>query len=232
MYRLSTLISLLVLGLISGCAVPKNNYQPVAISISDPPLGSVNIKRVGDEMLRQGRYREHDALHVQAVLKPHWAYTVYPGYFLKSGEDDSGHYFRIGYAGEDSGYVEKALLADPYQSLMVKKDGNVLCVVTVFNATGCLNGVNSGFEMTKKPIVSQDAVQRTLIYSGKSGNKINIGYREFAGNLAVVGFSNNVEYDLNESMRIGYKGAELDVIEATNTFIKYKVISNFNNAVK
>jgi hypothetical protein len=48
--------------------------------------------------------------------------------------------------------------------------------------------------------------------------------------MARPAFNNNVEYDLSESMLIGYKGAKIEVIEANNQYIKYKVIQNFNNA--
>jgi hypothetical protein len=86
------------------------------------------------------------------------------------------------------------------------------------------------FERVKKPILTHDSFQQTLIYSGKVGNKINIGYREFSNNLARPAFNNNVEYDLSDSAVIGYKGAQLEIIEATNQYIKYRVFRNFNSA--
>jgi len=86
------------------------------------------------------------------------------------------------------------------------------------------------YEKKKYPVASPDSFQQTLIYSGKVGNKINIGYREFSGSLARPAFNNEVEYDLSESKVIGYKAARIEVIEATNQSIKYKVIQNFNRA--
>lgn len=88
-----------------------------------------------------------------------------------------------------------------------------------------------GFEKRKRPLASNDSFQQTLIYSGKVGDKINIGYREFSGNLARPAFNNNVEYDLSDSMLIAYKGARIEVLEANNQFIKYRVIENFNKAI-
>ena len=37
-----------------------------------------------------------------------------------------------------------------------------------------------------------------------------------------------VEYDLKDSTTIGYKGALIEVLEATNQSIRYRVIRNFN----
>ena len=41
-------------------------------------------------------------------------------------------------------------------------------------------------------------------------------------------FTNEVSYDLGESKVIGYKGARLEVISATNTNITFKVVSDFD----
>ena len=231
-HNILAILSITGLVILTGCAAPVVNYQPQTQNISEPPINSLNEKQIGDELLRQGKYREHDAIRITSSVKISWAYTIHPGYFLKMGEDKDAEYYRIGGAGEDSGFVEKHAIADPYHSLMVKRDNNTVCVVTVFNAYGCDESNISSFEKIKKPIVSQDTIQRTLIYSGKVGNKINVGYREFSGSIARPAFSNSVEYDLSESKSIGYKGALLEIIEATNRSIKYKVISNFNAAEK
>lgn len=74
---------------------------------------------------------------------------------------------------------------------------------------------------------SANHFQQTLIYSGKIGNRITIGYRESSGNMARPAFSNDVSYDLSESRIVGYKGARLEVIDATNTEITYKVLNGF-----
>jgi hypothetical protein len=223
--RLALLASLLAL---VGCATPVYNYQPATVNISEPPLGTVIERQIGEDLLRQGKYIEHEAIRVLAPLKPVWAYTLMPGYFLKTGQDENGEFFRIGGAGDESGYIEKSPIADPFKAVMVRKD-DVICVITFINAAGC-SDVRSGYERTRKPVISADAIQRTLIYNGKVGNKINIGYREFSSNIARPAFNNNVEYDLSESTEIGYKGARVEILEATNRSIKYRVISNFNAA--
>lgn len=225
--RIYTSVAIAITVLLSACATPKYNYAPVAISVSEPPLNSVNVSQVGDVMLRQGKYKEQDAIYVKTETSAGWAYTVYPGYYLKHGEDGVAEYYQPG-GGDEAGRVGRAALADPWESVMAKKDKPVLCVVTVFNVASC--GSESNFEHKKKPILSQDSFQQTLIYSGKFGSKINIGYREFSGSIARPAFNNNVEYDLSESPVIGYKGAQIEVLEATNQHIKYKVLRNFNDA--
>jgi hypothetical protein len=226
---IKSILAVIAVCLLTACATPKYNYMPEAISISEPPIGVERTSTVGDVMVRQGKYKEHDAIYLSVETKPVWAYTLFPGYYLKHGEDEGGEYFFPG-GGDDAGRIEKAALADPYKTVMTKKEGNALCVVTAFNVAACGNG--HPFERRKKPVLSQDSFQQTLIYSGRVGNKINIGYREFSNSVARPAFNNNVEYDLSESKTIAYKDARLEIIEATNQFITYKVIRNFNDATQ
>jgi hypothetical protein len=220
------LIAAVVAALVAGCASPKYNYAPVSTAISEPPIGSVTLVRIGDTMLRQGRYREHDALLLRAPRDVSWAYTLHPGYYLKDGADEDAEYYSPG-RGDDGGRVEKAAIADPWKSVMAKRKTPELCIVTVFNVATCKEVQD--IERTKKPVLAQDSFQQTLIYNGRVGSKINVGYREFSNSFARPAFNNNVEYDLSESMRIGYKGAELEVLEATNQHIKFRMLRNFND---
>lgn len=213
--------------LISACATPVANYVPNSIAISEPAIGSVNESQVGDSMLRQGRYREHDAIYLERSSSAGFAYTLQPGFYLKQGQNESGEYFLPG-GGDQAGRVDKMAIADQWRSVMTQATTGVLCVVTVFNAASC--GSDTSYVRRKKEVLTQDSFQQTLIYSGRVGSKINIGYREFSNSFARPAFNNNVEYDLSESRTIGYKGAQLEIIEATNQSIKYKVLRNFNPA--
>lgn len=210
-----------------ACASPDFNYRPKSTQISEPPLETVNTAYVGDVMLRQGRYMEHESIFVKSKIDVGWGYDLLPGYYLKKGEDKKTVTYYPG-GGDEAGHVQKSALADPWKAVMGYKEEDKLCVITAFNVLSCENTAN--FERRNKPVLSSDSFQQTLIYSGKVGDKINIGYREFSNSMARPAFNNDVEYDLNSSRVIGYKGARLKVIEATNEYIKYKVLRNFNNA--
>jgi hypothetical protein len=214
--------------LLAGCAKPKYNYTALETSASEPRISSVNTSYVGDIMLRQGKYKEHDSIYVTKKIDVMWAYSLMPGYYLKQGEDDVGEFYYPG--GDEPGHVDKAMIADPWKSIMARKDPPAICVITMFNVATCNTENQNHFERRKKPLLNSGSFEQTLIYSGKIGDKINIGYREFSGNMARPAFSNNVEYDLSGSMLIGYKGAKIEVIEANNQFIKYKVIESFATA--
>jgi len=189
---------------------------------SRPNIGEVVTVGVGEQMLYQGNASEDDVLDIANPIKVN-LYSLPAGQYAKTGSNEKGNYFSP--ITKTGALVGKSFFADPVQVLMVSKE-NKLCVVTVFNASSCSK--DAEFKVKKVTSLRDNTFQQTLIYSGKIGNKINVGYREFSGNLARPAFNNDVEYDLSESRQIGYKGALLEILDANNQSIKYKVLRNFN----
>ena len=203
-----------------GCTAPKYNYQAVSQNISKPPIGSVNEAYVGDKMLTQGVFTEREAYYIPEAKKK-FLLTIPKGYYLKTGEDEKGSYYSTINNIPDGAVIP----GDGIQSIVVTPQ-NDLCFIDIYFNKVC-HFKNIG-EKRKISVANDNSFQQTLIYSGKVGNKINIGYREFSSSVARPAFNNDVEYDLNESKTIGYKGALLEVIDANNQSIKYKVLKNFN----
>lgn len=73
---------------------------------------------------------------------------------------------------------------------------------------------------------SQDYVRKELIYAGRSGQTIEISYREYRGGLAAPAFFQNLKYDLTESRIIRFQRFKIDVITADNQTITYKILSD------
>lgn len=226
---LKKIILISLIALLSSCAgAPRQNYMPKTTAVSEPPLGSTNTTQVGDVMLKQGKYTEHDAIFVNQQISA-GPYTIYPGLYLKTGENESVESYSPG--GNNAGRVEKSPLADSWSSVIIKKSSSPqICVLTVYGTALTTCSSAAAVQRKKTNGYSEDSFQQTLIYSGKIGNKINIGYRESSNNYARPAFNNDVEYDLAESNMIGYKGALLKILEATNQHIKYQVINNFKPA--
>lgn len=224
---LKALLALALVALLSACATPQHNYRPDVTAVSHPPLNTIVEVGVGDEMVKQGRYTRVDTIFVQARLSVS-AYTLTPGYFRKIGEDKDGEFF-MPTGASNSGQIQRNFIADPPQAVYLQKEGKI-CVVTIYSVSTC--GGADGFEKRKRDEVNDESFQRTLVYNGRVGAKINIGYREFSNSMARPAFNNNVEYDLTESKEIAYRGAQLEVLDATNRTIKYRVIKNFNEATQ
>jgi hypothetical protein len=222
-------LSCIVLLFICGCATPQYNYRPESKEISAPPLDTVSVANVGDEMLKQGTFVEREAIYIDRSLKIGLFsyYTLLPGYYIKTGENEDSEFYQPAEGG-DGGRIVKAALVDPWESIQLYKRENKIGIVTIFHAHVLSDA--TGVKRTTHLLLSDNSFQQTLIYSGKVGNKIKIGYREFSNDQARPAFNNDVDYDLDESTTIGYKGARIEVIEATNQLIRYRVLSNFNRA--
>lgn len=76
---------------------------------------------------------------------------------------------------------------------------------------------------------SQEAFQRQLIYTGRNGNQIFITYREFENDLARPAFTQKLTFDLGAGKIVGFKGARLEILGASNTNITYRLIQNFQD---
>jgi len=81
-------------------------------------------------------------------------------------------------------------------------------------------------EFTKVELNGVSFVQEFL-YNGRVNNSLKFVYREFSGDLARPAFTQEIQYDFDQSNIIGFKGLQLEVIEATNTRIVFKVLNNF-----
>ncbi len=221
--------AILILSLFAlvACATPQANYVPQVSYVSLPPVNTVSQVGLGEFMLQQGYYSETDSIRVSQDIQVGGmiaSYTIGSGIYLKQGNSERYEYYRIGGA-PNAGVVTKSALADPFQTVAVSRDSQI-CVVSVFNAAICDSSEN--FSREKTQAIDLQRFQQILIYNGRSGNTISIGYRELSNNVARPAFSNEVTYDLNESMIIGYQSARIRILEATNTFIRYEVLENFN----
>lgn len=221
------LLPLIIIAIsLAGCVSPKYNYTPSMAQINEPPLDTAVTAYVGDVMVRQARYSEHDAifLHEDVRIGAISTYTFTRGYYLKQGDDEKSEFY-LPAGGPESGQVIRGALADPFKVIRLDKATGRLCAVTKYNLEGCTS--NANYEKKKYPVTSANSSQQTLIYRGRIGDKINLGYREQSNNVAMPAFNTDLEYDLSESNIIGYKGSRIQVLEANNEFIKYMVIRNF-----
>jgi len=151
-------------------------------------------------------------------------YQIPAGTYKQVG-DDKKFWF---YASVGSGGMVtwNSFLSDAPHALAVPKAGppTELCVIAGMGSKVCYT---TGYQ--RKTVMSAQAqsFQQTLLYNGRVGNKINIGYREFGNDMARPAYNNEVEYDLSESSTISYKGAQLEVIDANNNGITYRVLRSF-----
>ena len=194
---LPVMVAMLLLG---GCGSRK---ATTVERITDPLVGSVATRGVGEPLISSGLgvFRSDIDLDHDARVGDH---KIPAGIYAYYDENSTGIWF----SSND-------------QYFFIKKSDDTVCI----DGKGC---AKLPYKFVKRPAFTvSDSLQQTLLYNGRIGSRVTIAYREFSNNMARPAFNNNVEYDLNESMIVGYKGARLEIVKATNTEITYRVLSGF-----
>jgi hypothetical protein len=195
-----------------------------------PALNTETTAQVGGEILKQGTYVEKAAIHLSKEIKfgKDGSYTLTPGYYLRAGQSDGWETYAPA-EGPKAGSVIKAPGAITLQgSFLYSNDGKTIGVITNFYQA--VHAKAKDITRTTRPSLSSDNIQQALVYGGKAGNKIKLGYREIWMNITRPSQIRFVEHDLTESKMVESKGAQIEVIEATNEFIRYQIIKSFNSA--
>ena len=72
--------------------------------------------------------------------------------------------------------------------------------------------------------VTDNSMKEQLIYTGRSGDTINVSYREYIKNMARPAFFHDLKYDLSESDVIVFRRWRIRVLEANNEFMRFTVL--------
>lgn len=67
-------------------------------------------------------------------------------------------------------------------------------------------------------------LRRELIYSGVSQGTVTISYREIERGMLRPAFSQELRFDLSQGGEVGFRGARLRILNATNTGVRYEVL--------
>lgn len=82
------------------------------------------------------------------------------------------------------------------------------------------------FEPVEGVLEQEGAFRAQIVYSGLDGRTLHAVYREYAGDFIRPAFSQNLQYDLNESNTLSFRTVRIEVIRATNTEIEYRIVSD------
>jgi len=84
------------------------------------------------------------------------------------------------------------------------------------------------FQKSSSPSRGQGSFRAQIIYSGLLDKTLRAVYREFADDYARPAFSQELQYNLDESKVIAYRNLRIEVLRATNTALTYKVLEDGN----
>jgi len=213
-----------LLSFFSGCITAPTNGPELTVTHYDIPEINMEVTaNVGEYLLEKVSRVEATALVVHTPIDAD--FKVAAGEYPQIGYDGEKKVFRA--IGVKTALSKTQIVDDGLQGLVVYNDKpNELCVVTSLGITpSCFPGHHT---IETRVSIRPDNFQKTLMYSGRVGNRLRISYREFLNDLARPAFQNEAEYDLDESNIISYQGARLEIIRADNNGIVYKVLKSFN----
>lgn len=215
---------------LSACASTQT-VLPRTEVVDRPSINAAAEAELGDTIVEKGKVTTFDGLDLRSevvwgdgvILKK---FTIAPGKLRARQKDAKFTYF---FSDRMTSY-DALLGTSPYLGggLCTKNEDS--SYVRAFIAPGrCSIGAGSSADVTPTRIVDVDApnFRQELIYNGRSGQTVKFLYREASGDYARPAFAQDVQYDLADGNMIGFKGARIEIVEATNTRLKYRVLSSF-----
>lgn len=219
--------------LLSGCATPKQSISPNLRIVNLPQLGEERTSELGETLVEKGKIYTYDAVRLEnsvtagdgILLKK---LSLEPGVLKATMRDDERIYYTTDkLVVYDAILGTKMMLGGLAVSTRDEKD-------VKFHINGAAVMIPKPFPLltrTQVNDVDRPSFRQELIYNGKSGNTLKFLYREYSTDLLRAPFSQEIQYDLNDGPTIGFKGVRIEVVEATNTRFRYRVLSSFPDAL-
>jgi len=232
------LLSLLLI--FTGC---KSHYQVESkfSTINIPTLDTVHTVELGETLLDKGFKHTFPAISTNTTAKARDGLSTL---ILKGGlyyahiEDDSFVYYLPTNATKQTKIIDD--LGNEGESARIniglardKRVGTFLAWHQLLIGSAPIktfsisNNKDLSFKETEVDSIQEPSFRQQFIYNGKIGNNLKFLYREFSNNYARAPFSQEVQYDFNESKTIGFKGCRIEIVKASNQNISYKVLKGF-----
>lgn len=222
-FMLLILIPLIVM----GCSSNYHRVDPAVTPINTPQEGETATANIGDNILLQATYYTFDAIELRQELSRNFGcHNATAGWYIKTSTDSDFDYYTPAPKTRNGGhfYIAGGLCLGWVDAIKRERDTGDLCLRN--NSVRDLCDDDDDFNLTTLELLHLNSIQKSLIYNGMVGNKVLFAYREFSHQSNATHYSNNVEYDLNESNVIGYKGVKIEILEATNRYLRYRVIKH------
>lgn len=215
---------------LSGCASAQM-VSPSLSLIDRPDLGTQARVELGETLLEKSRLSTYEGLILENELQ--WGdglllkkFTLSPGP-LRARMRDA----RFTYYFSDAMTAKDAITGtSPYQGggLCQAHDGSG--PIKGFVVAGrCALNWNTTPQVRATQIHDQNSPARRqeLIYNGRVGDSLRLLYREYSSEPMQPPLSQDLHYDLTASAVIGFRGVRIEVVEASNTHLTYRVLTSF-----
>jgi hypothetical protein len=80
------------------------------------------------------------------------------------------------------------------------------------------------FEAIPDSVVVEDYFRAEISFTGIQSNNLKAVYREYLNKVLRPDFTQELQWDLDESKTIVFKGIKIEIISTTNSELKYKIV--------
>ena len=205
-----------------SCGVQKRSVVPENSTTITPKLNVISNSEIGITLVSKESGQNYKAIKVTKEFK------TKTGYLMKT--------IKTGDIFINDSYTEKYdLYSNPSDftfGIALPKNGESAIVYT-----STISGTGLSFKQRKDniefskilvPVKKADYYKQEFIYNGRVGDALKFIYREYIEDYARPAFTQDLQYDLSDSEIIGFRGLRLEILNATNTEIQYKVLSHFS----
>ena len=198
---------------------------------TSPSVGTVNEVYVGDRLLEHGHGEWKDCLTPRRTLTRKqglWTGEYRAGSPLcKSKPGDK--YYQPLYANASYG-ADKRKNGVSWHG---KGEKYRICQREFGFRGYCVKNLSENdVQFGETLIYSENSVQQTIEYSGKNGDTLSFIYAEFSGGFAREAFNRTFTIDLSGGNVMAYKGAVIEILEASNAQVKYRVVRAFPSTLR
>lgn len=213
---------------LASCAGPSNMaYEPTVTKLSFPELETERKSSIGESLVSYSKLKQYDAIRIEKSSD--YSVCLYeiriPAQMAYASEYDkkTGN---LEYRAEImfNNFATDGFVPMGSMLLSTENDGSY----SFKHSCGSRQSLASDVYKTKADKSDSYNFTQELIYNGRVGDDVKFVYREYSNDMARSAFSQQAQYDLNLSNIIAFKSAKLKIIEATNEFVVYEVLSHFD----
>ena len=233
------------------------DYQPVVTKKSEPPVNEVRTQAIGEQLVSYNKSNEYDVLNVDnstiyvacPVKSPKATkvkvspQVIYPaGNNAQTGKLVYYPVYELGMPTADGGWVftdaSSAAFLIGNSKLDISQAPGSLTVYEELDSSFSIKfrhcavqSFTNVFNKGKDVLEGDYYFTQELIYNGRVDDNLKFIYREYTDRMARSAFTQEAQYDLKTSNIIAFKTMKLEIIEATNQHITYKVLSHFDGVM-
>lgn len=227
MYKLQ-IFSIVVILSFAGCAASLGLTTPSRQTFTDYKIDQPKEVSIGEPLVEVERASTLDAYEAQfGCQTPSIGIQGTEMIYVRKGDRFTAVALVSG--SPDERLIRQEGLEKKSIFISIFRDGRIKRGWILSNGISPVQGrwpTQQLFIKSDIPSRAENSFKAQLIYSGVSGSTLKLAYREFADDYARAAFSQDLQYDLNESKTVAFKSLRIEILKATNSTVQYVVKSD------